>query len=140
MKTEFSITSDLASSVVKWFDLSLSSDEMRSQFETWIAETCYTQKTSRFDGGKPRYRKGFIASLNAFYIALKESHINNYCVFGYWYKSEFYSTYRSSNELVKNNNLKTTNELHDLKLDQQIWDSLPRGMYYAKSLKPHYCK
>tara|TARA_R110000772_G_C13102371_1_gene419857 strand:+ start:122 stop:565 length:444 start_codon:yes stop_codon:yes gene_type:complete len=130
MQSEFSVSAELVSNINKWFDLySLDASEMGKAFADWKQKTCYTAS------GKPRYRLGYIRSLHSFYIAVSNAFEREHCIFGYWYESEFYTTYKGSNELTKKYNFKTTEILLNLKLDQKIWDTLPLGQYYAKNLK-----
>jgi hypothetical protein len=133
MKSEFSVSAELVSNINKWFDLySLDASEMGKEFADWKQKTCYTAS------GKPRYRLGYIRSLHSFYIAVNNTFERDHCIFGYWYESEFYTTHKASHKLVQGKDFKNVETLLDMKFSQDIWDTLPRGQYYAKNLKRFY--
>ena len=132
MITEIELTSILSRKIKSYYEFNLSAAEMLSEFNKFKREFCYTT------AGRNRYRKGYIDSLLGFFLATKDLLINDYCLFGYKYKGEFYTTYKGSNKLTSTNNLKTTKVLHDLKLSQSEWDQLESGMYYAHNLRKHY--
>lgn len=134
MKTEFELSRELTSNIKHWFDLSLTSDQMMTKFNEWRTSNCFTPS------GNNRYRKGYIDSLLSFFMATKSNLESFYCVFGYWYKNEFYTTHSYNSELVKRYDLKTTNDLreHFQNMRLKVWDNCKRGQYYASNLKPFY--
>ena len=132
MITEIELTSILSRKIKNYYEFNLSASEMLAEFNKFKREFCYTTT------GRNRYRKGYIDSLTGFFIATMELLINDYCVFGYKYKGEFYTTYKGGDKLVSSNGLKTTKVLHDLNLSQAEWDQLERGMFYAHNFRKHY--
>jgi hypothetical protein len=88
--------------------------------------------------GRNRYNKQYQPFFNAIFNELKGVYERKTIVYGYWYEGEFYTTYRKTHASRLVNNLRTTEELHDLKLSQDKWNSLQRGMYYAANPKRVY--
>lgn len=86
---------------------------------------CYSEN------GRLLVRKKDIDILNYVFYSIKGQNQDKRVIFGYWYKNEFYTTYR-------NTPYKTTKILHDLKLSQETWASLKNEFVYKDNLKTYF--
>ncbi|AFK66603.1 hypothetical protein COPG_00007 [Colwellia phage 9A] len=132
MLSEYAVTEALSQKVCNWIDQTLSCEEMKINFNDFVETTCYTEN------GNPRYRLGYIRSLHGFYISLRDAQAKHFCVFGYWYESEFYTTFKASHKLTIQYNFKRSDHMIEIGLTPAQWDKLPRGVYYAANLKTFY--
>lgn len=125
MRTTYQLCETLRHDINRWFNNYQTSEQTNANFNEWIKRHCYSEK------GKLLVRKKDIDILNYVFWAIKNQNMDQKTIFGYWYKDEFYTTRKDTQH-------KTTKILHDLKLPQEMWNSLKIEMVYKDNLKPYF--
>jgi len=129
MKTLMGMTESAVQIVKRGLELELTSLEIGANVEKFIGDNMKTAS------GKNRYPNYYGSTMRNAALAVKFAFQDEYTVFGYWYKGDFYTTHSKA----KQYGLKSTNYLHNLKphLTQEEWSGLERGTYYH-SLKDYF--
>lgn len=125
MRTTYQLCEALRHDINRWFDNHQTSEQINTYFDEWIKRHCYSKNE------KLLVRRKDIDILNYVFCAIKWQNEEQKTIFGYWYKDEFYTT-------RKNTQHKTTKILHDLKLAQEMWNSLKREFVYKDNLKTYF--
>ena len=129
--TPYELQTNITNMARHHFESQPSAEDTRARFNSYIAQLKLDDKTR---GGKLRYPKKTLGELQRLWRALSDTYTSIYCVFGYWYEGEFYTTYKGIE------GLKTTEILHNLepRLTSAQWDKLECGLYYKDTLKKYY--